>query len=63
MPRDESYIGKRMMSMNIDGRLCRDRPKKGCTDCVKDDMRIKGVNIWTTNDKREWNKKKYTDPT
>jgi hypothetical protein len=33
-------------------------------DCVKDNMKIKGVNMEMTSDRREWKKKTcYTDPT
>jgi hypothetical protein len=32
-------------------------------DCVKDDMRIKGVSVEMTSDRREWKKKIFcTDP-
>jgi hypothetical protein len=32
-------------------------------DCVKDDMRIKGVSMEMTSDRREWKKKtSFADP-
>jgi hypothetical protein len=34
-----------------------DRPDKIWMDCVKDNMRIKGVSMEMTSDRREWNKK------
>jgi hypothetical protein len=51
------------MRMNVDGHLSRDRPKKR-SGCVKNDMRIKGVNMEMTSDRREWKKKTcYAVPT
>jgi hypothetical protein len=61
MWRDESYIRKKVMSVNVDGHPNRDRPKKRWMDCVKDDMRIKGVSMAMTSGRREWNKKTCCD--
>jgi hypothetical protein len=47
--------------MNVDGHARRGRPKKIWMDCVKDEMRIKGVSMemtMTMSDRREWKKKK-----
>jgi hypothetical protein len=64
MRRDESHITKRMMSMNVDGLPRRGRPKKRWMDCVNDDMRIKGVSMEMTSDRRKWKKKTCcADPT
>jgi hypothetical protein len=43
--------------MIVDRRPSRGRPKKRWMDCVKDDMRIKGVSMKMTSDRREWKKK------
>jgi hypothetical protein len=44
--------------------LSRGRPRKRWMDCVKDDMRIKGVSMEMTSDRREWMKKTCcADPT
>jgi hypothetical protein len=51
MWRDESHITK-MMSMNVDEHPSRGRPKKRWMDCVKDDMRIKGVSMKMMSDRR-----------
>jgi hypothetical protein len=62
MRRDESYIPKRMMSMNVDEHPSRCRPRKRWMDCVKD--AIKGVSLAMTRDRREWKKKTCcADPT
>jgi hypothetical protein len=60
--RDESHITKRVISMTVDGHPRRDRPKKRRMDCVKDEMRIKRVNIEMTSDRREWKKKTLCRP-
>jgi hypothetical protein len=51
------------MSMVVDG-LPRGCPTKRWMDCVKDDIRIKGVSMEMTNDWRDWKKKTCcADPT
>jgi hypothetical protein len=35
----------------------RGQPRKRWMDCVKDDIKIKGVSIEITSDRREWKKK------
>jgi hypothetical protein len=57
MRKDESHITKRVMIMIVDGHPRRGRHKKRWMDCVKDDMRIKGVSIEMTSDGRERKKK------
>jgi hypothetical protein len=57
MRTDESHITKRVMRMNVDGHPSRNLPKKRWMDCVKDDMRIKGVSMEMTCDRREWKMK------
>jgi hypothetical protein len=64
MRRDESYITKRVMTMNVDGHPSRGQPRKRWMDCVKNDMKIKGVNMEMTSDRRKWKKNTcYADPT
>jgi hypothetical protein len=64
MPRDESHITKRVMSMNVEGHPRRGRPKKRWMDYVKDDMRIKGVSMEMTSDGViEQNERKHVVPT
>ena len=42
MRRDEEYVGKRVMGIEVQGSR-RGSPKKRWVDCVKDDLREKGV--------------------
>jgi hypothetical protein len=64
MQRDESHITKRVMTMNVDGHPNRGRLRKRWMECVKYDMKIKGVSMEMTSDRREWKKKTCcADPT
>jgi hypothetical protein len=51
--RDESHIIKRVLTMNVDGHHSRGRPRKRWMDSVKDDMKIKGVSMEMTSDRRK----------
>jgi hypothetical protein len=53
MQKDDSHITKKVMSINVDEHPRRGRPKKRWMDCVNDDMRIKGVSVEMTSDRRE----------
>jgi hypothetical protein len=63
MRRDESHRPKRVMSMNVYEHPSRGRPRKRKMDCVKDDMKIKGVSMEMTSDTGEWKKKTCADTT
>ena len=41
MKRDEEYVGKRVMGIEVRGSRRRGRPKKRRADCVKDDLERK----------------------
>ena len=43
MRRDEEYVGKMAMGIEVQGSRRRGRPKKTWADCVKDDLREKGL--------------------
>jgi hypothetical protein len=59
-----SYITKSLMSMKVDGHPSTGRLRKRWMDCVKDEIKIKGVSMEMTSDRREWQKKTCcADPT
>ena len=41
--REEDHVGKQTMEMEVQGRRRRGRPKKRWIDCVKKDLRGKGI--------------------
>ena len=43
MRRDEEYVGKRAMRIEVQGSRMRGKPKKRWVDGVKDDLREKGL--------------------
>jgi hypothetical protein len=49
---DESYLTKKVMSINLDGHPSRGVSKKKWIDYVRDNMRIKGVSMEMTSDRR-----------
>jgi hypothetical protein len=49
--------------MNVNEHASRCRPRKRWMDCVKDNMKIKGLSMEMTSDRREWKKKTCADPT
>lgn len=55
--RDDSHVTQRVLSMNVDGRKSRGRPRKRWMDCVKEDMRRKDVNDEMALDRDVWKKK------
>jgi hypothetical protein len=48
---------KLFMNINVDWHPTRVRPKTRWMDCVKDGVRIKGVTMEMTSDRKEWKKK------
>ncbi|XP_068201675.1 uncharacterized protein [Palaemon carinicauda] len=54
MRRDEHYIGRRVMEMEVQGARRRGRPKRRWMDCIKDDLRSKGLTsdeVWNRGKK------------
>ena len=64
MRRDEQYVGRRIMEMDVQGRRKRGRPKQRWKDCIEVDLRSKGLTgdeIW---DRNRWRKLvRSIDPT
>ena len=60
MRRDEEYVGKRAMSIEVRGSR-RGRPKKRWADCVKDDLREKGLSVYDRAARRRLSS--HIDPT
>ena len=63
MIRDEEYVGKRVMGIKVQGSRRRGRPKKRWADCVKDDLREKGLS-GEVYDRAAWRRlSSHVDPT
>ena len=52
--RDENYIGRRMLELEVPGRRRRGRPKKRWRDCIQEDVREKDLEEDMVFDRREW---------
>ena len=64
MRRDEEYVGKRAMGIEVQGSRRRGRPKKRWADCVKDDVREKGLSGEEVYDRAAWRRlSSRIDPT
>ena len=62
--REENYIGKRVMRMEVQGRRKRGRPKRRWMDCVRDDMKGKCLTEMDAQCRTGWrNMVRYIDPT
>ena len=51
--RDNGYIGKRMLEMELLGRRQRARPKR-FMDAVREDMQVNGVRVKDTENRLKW---------
>ena len=64
MRRDAEYVGKRVMGIEVQGSRRRERPKKRWTDCVKDDLREKGLSGEEVYERASWRRlSSHIDPT
>ena len=54
MRRDQEYVGRKMMKMELPGKRKRGRPKKRFLDAVKEDMREVGVKETDVKDRKMW---------
>ena len=55
--KDDGYIGRRMLRMELPGKRKRGRPKRRFMDVVKQDMAEVEVTEEDTVDRRNWRKK------
>ena len=54
MSRDQEYVGRKMMEMELPGKKRRGRPKRRFLDAVKEDMREVGVKEMDVEDRKMW---------
>ena len=52
--RDNEYIGKKVLRMELPGKRRRGRPKRRYMDSIREDMRTAGVIEEDANDRRRW---------
>jgi len=63
MRKDEDYVGKRVMEMEVPGRRNRRRPKRKWLDSVKVDGKEKGLEGNQFHDRARWRRLiKNVDP-
>ena len=64
MRRDEEYVGKRVMGIEVQGSRRRGRPKKRWVDYVKGDLRENGLSGEVVYDRAAWRRlSSNIDPT
>ena len=64
MRRDETYVGRRMMELEVQGRRGRGRPKRRWMDCMREDMREKQLAEEDVHDRTRWRRAvRNIDPT
>ena len=54
MRRDQEYVGRKMMEMELPGKRRRERPKRRFLDAVKEDMRKVGVKETDVENRKMW---------
>lgn len=52
--RDEEWIGRRMMELQVEGVRGRGRPRRRWDDCIREDLREKDLSGEEALDRREW---------
>ncbi|XP_065642491.1 uncharacterized protein LOC136074118 [Hydra vulgaris] len=52
--RQESYIGRKVLGMELSDKRRRGRPKRRFMDAVVEDMRVAGVSVEGTHDRARW---------
>ena len=54
MRRDQEYVGRKMMEMELPGKRRRGRPKRRFSDVVKEDMEEVGAKETDVEDRKMW---------
>ena len=54
MRRDQEYVGRKMMEMELPGKRKRGRPKRRFLDVVKEDMGEVGAKEMNVEDRKVW---------
>ena len=54
MRRDNNYVGREMMQLEVEGRRRRGRPRTRWKDCIDKDLSEKGVSGEEVNNCKEW---------
>ena len=54
MRRDQEYVGRKMMEMELPGKRRRGRPKRRFLDVVKEDIKEVGVKEMDIEDRKMW---------
>ena len=52
--RDEEYIGKKVLDIELPGKRKRGRPKRRYMDGVREDMRVVGVSMEDVENRVRW---------